>query len=558
MGRQSGSVRAAPDLAAPLYTILSLGLSLALSVVVACTAGGGGGAAGDSAEGSQDVGGTSKDGTVGWIEDIYVFLGDAAGLDGAADVAPGLPDAGSDGGHQDTAIYDGTVADVPTVDARDSVADVAGIPDVAIADAGFPPDNPEHADGGKGDAIVDAGGVEDVPLPVDTVPSWDTQDGSPPDASDDSEQTQDGGVDTGPDPDAGELDTGPPLEVCGNGFDDDGDGLPDCYDPECEGVPPCVEACADGKDNDIDGFTDCADPDCALVPVCIEVCTDGVDNDADGKVDCDDEDCAGEASCIPIGPTCDDMYVCLIESGCKCTIGVNCPADNSTCQSACYSDKVNCYPSCLKILPPEKKTAWTQWLDCLGASCGDYEGQAFVDCYSTVCLKQYTDCFYAGASLCDEVYFGCVTKCAPSDGECVATCLDGASPTGAYDLLTWDDCRFGLCDTNGDGSAESVECILTSTLVACAAVAGTCKPPLGDGQSCAEVTGCVLGCGSFGLQGCMESCTANVAQAEADALMDLWSCAITTCGATKDALTPACVEASMGGACKNEAAACGL
>ncbi len=93
-------------------------------------------------------------------------------------------------------------------------------------------------------------------------------------------------------PDAGQTDAGTPdggcvptAEVCGNGQDEDCDGLRDCADSDCAGsacgadgrvcqggacvcggggAPEPNEAtCGDGRDNDCDGRTDCADPDCA-------------------------------------------------------------------------------------------------------------------------------------------------------------------------------------------------------------------------------------------------------------------------------------------------------
>jgi hypothetical protein len=54
-------------------------------------------------------------------------------------------------------------------------------------------------------------------------------------------------------------------ENCSNGVDDDGDGLIDCNDPDCQ-FPATIEKgcnCADGIDNDSDGLTDIYDPDCA-------------------------------------------------------------------------------------------------------------------------------------------------------------------------------------------------------------------------------------------------------------------------------------------------------
>ncbi len=57
-------------------------------------------------------------------------------------------------------------------------------------------------------------------------------------------------------------------EICGDGYDNDGDGLIDCKDPDCSGNSLCgSEVCDDGVDNDVDGLTDCQDPNCS--PFCI-------------------------------------------------------------------------------------------------------------------------------------------------------------------------------------------------------------------------------------------------------------------------------------------------
>ena len=126
------------------------------------------------------------------------------------------------------------------------------------------------------------------------------------------------------------------TEVCGNGLDDDGNGLVDeacpcppgmtqeCYsgpagtegvgicvagvqqcDPveetmewsSCSGeIVPATEACVAGVDDDCDGLVDCDDPDCAAAQPCekdpgdctpncpFEEC-DGRDNNGDGRTD---------------------------------------------------------------------------------------------------------------------------------------------------------------------------------------------------------------------------------------------------------------------------------
>ena len=62
---------------------------------------------------------------------------------------------------------------------------------------------------------------------------------------------------------------GPPGDpTCSDGIDNDGDGLTDQSDPDCQGPegPAGDPTCSDGIDNDGDGFVDGADPDCVPPP----------------------------------------------------------------------------------------------------------------------------------------------------------------------------------------------------------------------------------------------------------------------------------------------------
>jgi hypothetical protein len=91
-----------------------------------------------------------------------------------------------------------------------------------------------------------------------------------------------------------------PQEICDNGIDDDGDGLHDCFDEDCQDALGCVaEDCDNGFDDDGDGFIDCEDPSCASSPACMggEICNNGVDDDGDGMVDCQDPKCASHPLC---------------------------------------------------------------------------------------------------------------------------------------------------------------------------------------------------------------------------------------------------------------------
>ena len=68
-----------------------------------------------------------------------------------------------------------------------------------------------------------------------------------------------------------------PAEDCLTPGDEDGDGLADCADTDCDGLTgPSGETCEFGTENN---------------------CTDGFDNDADGDTDCDDPDCESDISC---------------------------------------------------------------------------------------------------------------------------------------------------------------------------------------------------------------------------------------------------------------------
>jgi FtsP/CotA-like multicopper oxidase with cupredoxin domain len=110
-----------------------------------------------------------------------------------------------------------------------------------------------------------------------------------------------------------------------------GDGPPVCNPTE----EPSELTCGDGLDNDCDGLTDLDDPDCSTGGTCSSItnretcnadplcewqgsprngecvdapqctpdetpessCSDGVDNDCDGFVDCSDSDCSADSAC---------------------------------------------------------------------------------------------------------------------------------------------------------------------------------------------------------------------------------------------------------------------
>jgi len=117
-------------------------------------------------------------------------------------------------------------------------------------------------------------------------------------------------------------------EICNNGIDDDGNGLVDCKDPACFGDPACFvlghEICNNGLDDDDDGLVDCKDPDCFNDPTCIvhsgtEICDNGKDDNGDGLVDCSDPQCKTFPACLSAACTADVDFGAIASSGASVT-----------------------------------------------------------------------------------------------------------------------------------------------------------------------------------------------------------------------------------------------
>ncbi|MBS2028456.1 MAG: hypothetical protein JST54_11165 [Deltaproteobacteria bacterium] len=128
----------------------------------------------------------------------------------------------------------------------------------------------------------------------------------------------------------------PPAETCGNGADDDCNGLVDCDDPACANDSTCIPSCEDGASCSTDcgstGSWSCSENRC--VPPA-EICGNGRDDDCNGLADCDDPACAGTSEC------CGQPTVCGV-IGCNGDMGQNNIEDKDT--APCWQDPGACTP----------------------------------------------------------------------------------------------------------------------------------------------------------------------------------------------------------------------
>jgi len=228
----------------------------------------------------------------------------------------------------------------------------------------------------------------------------------------------------------------PDEQACADGSDNDCDGLADCADSTCAGqpcgmggtcsgttcvcpaagnMPQAVESlCGDGLDNDCDGVTDCADPSCANVGcgtsgrICVadaggcqcggnggvregseSLCGDLADNDCDGETDCADDTCNG-ATCRANGFICMAMVCACTGNGgtpqpggeTSCTDGFDNDCDGMSDCADTSCDLVSCGAGCRCVMGAKREEACTDTMD------NDGDGQqdcADPDCNSVAC-----------------------------------------------------------------------------------------------------------------------------------------------------------------------------
>lgn len=265
------------------------------------------------------------------------------------------------------------------------------------------------------------------------------------------------------------------------GIDHDHDGYPlpaDCNDADPAIHPNAAESCGNGIDDNCNGLTDCQEPSCdGLVcaggGTCMSLgcraltevsCSDGVDNDNDGLLDCADPDCA-------IGVTCSDFNAC--------TTGDRCVADGGcekTGDTACTTPpNAVCYALTGTCLPDAGATcAYTP----LTASCND--GLACTDtdtCAGGTCAGTPHVC-PAPANVC----LASTGTCQEPSGACTyAPRPTGACNDGQY--CTIND----SCDGDGGCAGMPVTCTAPSqchTATGACTLDGGCLFNPRTGQAC--------------------------------------------------------------------------
>ncbi len=266
-------------------------------------------------------------------------------------------------------------------------------------------------------------------------------------------------------------------EQCADGSDNDCNGVADCLDPACVGVPNCgcqpkPEECTGGTDEDCDGAVDCLDASCAGTPACgcapseTGLCDNGFDDDCDGAIDCDDSQCSASAQCQcqakpeQCGNGSDDdcdLLVDCADPNCGGLFPCVCvpPGSPEQCGNGFDDDcdgKVDCADSNCFASPTCSACTLENCADGIDNSC-----DGLIDCADPACVfapncaptqevcNNSLDDDLDGLTDCDDPDCANVPACALSQSNCLTAQLVGGS--GSY---------FG--DTTGNVGKQKGSC----------------------------------------------------------------------------------------------------
>lgn len=235
--------------------------------------------------------------------------------------------------------------------------------------------------------------------------------------------------------------------ACDDGLDNDGDGLPDCEDPDCEEMTGCEAVCGNGEVDpgeacdlgDENGDSSCCASDCQLRPAG-EVCRAGSGDDCDP-----DENCDGESGVCPEDVLSDSSVVCREGSGDICDPDETC---TGVAGEACPEDFVSvedtlCREGSGDICDPDEV-------------CSGVAGEA---CPPEVITTDDTVCRAGSGDACDpdEVCSGVSGEACPED---VLAEADMVCREGSGDACDPDEMCPGVagaaCPDDVVGDAETV------------------------------------------------------------------------------------------------------
>ncbi|WP_437806496.1 hypothetical protein [Sorangium sp. So ce1078] len=231
--------------------------------------------------------------------------------------------------------------------------------------------------------------------------------------------------------------------ACSNGYDDDGDGYPDCSDPDCQWQPFCAPmsedndvACSNGYDDDADGVTDCSDSDCQWQPYCAQwredndvTCSNGYDDDGDGYADCSDPECQWQPYCVQWRE----------DNDAACSNGYD---DDGDGYADCSDPECQGQPSC---------APWGENTDWACSNGYDDDGDGYADCSDPECQWQ---------PYCEQLREDNDVACSngyDDDGDGYADCSDPECQ-GQPSCTVWGESTDWACsngyDDDGDGLAD--------------------------------------------------------------------------------------------------------